>query len=385
MHEREQRFTPYVPDEEILRDDESFLPPGRAERVAELVAKSMDRLRGEHPFEDLQESEGLQAYIKHSEERLRLELDGQRLTSPEYMVAAAHHAQRGAALDSYLRHASWLKGQDKQRLVRDRNIAYAGAEQSTVKVLLREDDERAMKAATQLLSVVRATPWQRSVSQTLDRLRNRELDEVTQQRVAGFARGVAGHAAAVRITRDVLDTERSQRAYAADAVLDGLHGVDFGLHGVPPSSARLETIVQVKVHEKQPEGIVVIPVAGDRRHPYQPLLEGQQTAEASREQSLKRLDVAVARLRSEEQPIVSRDVIGLLVELRAAPFGTSWREIIRARDGQFDIFTGLYNDQLLAAAKREYNRLAPEIKRLREQHRDSPSPHARFRRQRVVH
>jgi len=366
MPEQVAQFTPYV-EGNILTDD--FASPEHAERVADLAVRRMEYLRSQHPLESLRTRSGILAYLSQSESYLRQELTGRPLNSLEHFVAAAFHVQRAAAIELYANQALGLTQRDKASLAVERNTAYAQAQQSVVSVLLAESDRRVLRQATYIYAAVRATPWSRSIKETLGRIRTGVgLSEHQREMVAGLCRGVAGHAAAAHICQFLLGSP--QQAYAPSPELDGRHGIDFGLHATPPDQAPIEIVVQAKGKEALSQSVVMTAVAGDRRRPFvvghsRGEMESLPAAErimAEREWAIKQLDRGTQRLRREFPHLVDvRQLVGIFIELRAAPFGTPWETIERSREGQFDVTTGLCNFQLFADTEGEVAGLADDI------------------------
>lgn len=361
-------FTPYGGDLPTLPEK---LTPERASHTAKLVAERMDYLRDQFPRATVTSERGLSDYLKTSEKNLRNEFDERPKNSIEYLVAAAYHAQRAMAAETYLNTARALPEHARSYLEVYRNTAHAEAQQSVVNVLLMEKDPRTMAEAVRVYSAVSSTPWHASVYERLEKIRSGALSETQQAMSHGLARGVAGHAAAVRLAVAAFD--RPQRAYAPSPELDGMHGIDFGLHPTPPQRSRINTVIQVKAKERLDDSIIITPTASDPSEPYSttyrrediPNLPLPEQLAAKRELDIRRLDRGAARLPREFGHLVDQRLIGLFIELRAAPAGKSPEQIKQAPEGQFDIFTGLCNDALRTDAKQEYNRIMPEIEVLR--------------------
>ena len=360
-----------------------------AEGVYDSVSRSLDQLRAKSDIDSLKTAAGVKYYLTASEEVLRRDVPERPHDSLELAVAAGHQLQRSRAIGVYLDGNNTMSEKQRGEAINMRVELGAESQQQMVTLLLREPDEESAREAVRMYAAVGATPWEQSSKETLQKLRRGEaLGSNVALKAEGLMRGVAGHTAAVRLSGHFGGNE--WQAYAPSAEVDGRHGIDFGMHKIPPAEDKITMVVQAKGKANLGQSVSITPVAGDSRDRYRtsyrrddlPTLSSDERPIAEREIALSALDKGTARLREERHShVVNRQkLIGLLVELQSSQRGMSLEEVKSAKQGMFDIESGLCNGRLLADARREYERVSQEVQQMQSKPRRRSSGHGLVRR-----
>lgn len=383
MPETQEPFRPYY-ELDASGDSYEIKSVEQAERITEVLVAALQDQRQRHIFEDVGKNQNAwETFRFEYDQKYREELPGRPFDQSEFLVFAALRMQKAKAIEEFLFQCDTKKaGLDAQKravLLEGMFSALVESQQAAATALYRCGENAEIRREIAFLcTAIGATEWKNNIMDNVRKLRaGLEFEGKEKDRVTGLLRGITGHAAAIEIVENMLESD----TYSPRVDIDGRHGIDMGASAREPGDNKIDTVVQVKARARMTanEGAELIPVAvnEDERLAYvksvadKEDIDPEEWKEKERELSLAKLQGGAFWIKNERFDFVDNDrLVALLVVLRSSPYGRSfdsWKdETGKKQPAGFDIHTGLCNNALRQEVLIKKEGVLRELKIMRE-------------------